>query len=168
MKYLFITFLFLPFFTFGQSSDKSKLILTREDNNEWLDSFQDLNDNEIRNRLSNRILLDTNTYVLQPNPDAHIRKAQVDSKVSVDSSKSRTECRPLIIIDNQPFSFKDRASKEKIERLAEIISEGQFKNTKILRDANATAIYGARARCGAFILETDSHQTRQNLKELGQ
>lgn len=167
MKYLFVAFLFLPLCSFGQSSDKPDVILTREENNEWLDNFQDLSDDKIRDRLSNRILSDTNTYILQPNPDAHIRRAQVDSKVSVDSSKYRTECRPLIIIDYQVISFNYRTSIEKIERLADIISEGKFRNTRILRDAHATAIYGAGAICGAFILETDSHQTRQNLEELG-
>lgn len=163
IQFIIIAFLLIPFYSSGQVHENNNLILTREDNARWLDSLQGLNESEIRESLSSRLLADTNTYILQSAPHGAVHK----EGASIDPSRVRTECRPLVHIDDKLFHFNNSKPTDKIEKLAEMVREGEFKSLRILRDADAAAIYGTSGSCGVFIMETSSAETRQKLAEVG-
>lgn len=154
---LTILLVILYFSSFGQSS---KLILTGEENEKWLDSLNSLQLVQQLSMMKNRLLLDTNVFVRESYPDG--------IKVN-DSLGGRVYgvAKPLILVNGTPLVIKNDANRKEILRLVDLICAKNIK-TVIAIKANPKdqAIYGRNAMNGSIFLELNRKRVLRKFKRL--
>jgi TonB-dependent SusC/RagA subfamily outer membrane receptor len=138
------------------------LILTREQSDTWIVKVE----KEIKSKqlalIRQRILLDTNIYIRQSYPD----------RIKVDTEKekgTRTEGygKPLLVFNGQYFAdINNKTKNNSIKELADFLTDRKIKSVSIVKDTQATAIYGSRAVCGVILLTTKDKKTLRQIKEI--
>ena len=139
----------------------NEIILTKEQNEQWIKEFKAAEIVERKFMLINRIANDTSVNVSFPysdrlTPDYH----------NFDKKKPTGYCKPLLIIDFNQFAFTNRTYRKKIEQIIDVLHDGRFKKIEILNDKNAFAIYGQRAECGIIVLESANRKTRKKVNKI--
>jgi len=75
--------------------------------------------------------------------------------------------KPLLVFNGQYFADVNNKTKNKsIKELANFLTEGKIKSVSIIKDAQATAIYGSRAICGVILLTAKDKTTLKQIKEI--
>lgn len=129
---------------FGQTNN---LILTREQNNKWIDSIKTMPLVQQLSIIKDRLLADTNIFVKQLHSDKIKVSEQVKNKVYGDG-------KPIIIINGNFMAIDNKTETEKIIRLTQLLNATHIKTTSILsgNEPSTTAIYGSLASSGVILM----------------
>ena len=159
-KILNLTFLFCLFFSsvFGQTQN---LILTREQNNKWLDSLKSLPLNRQLLTIKARLLSDTNVFVRQSYPDGN--------RVN-DSLANRVygEGKPTLIIGGYPINIGNKTKTSKVIIVSNLLTETYIDSLRILspNDPATTALYGSAGQYGIIIMILTKKKYSKLFKQL--
>lgn len=107
----------------GQSIDS--LIITQEQNEQWLDKLERENLEGKVAMIRKRTLLDTAIYVRQSFSDRIKIEDQYKNEKRVEGS-----CRPLLVFDGQPVHITNGTGKEQIKDLADILNTTYIKEVR--------------------------------------
>jgi hypothetical protein len=165
-----ILFIALIIHTTCLFSQNQMLILTREQNDKW---YEDLKSSNLVNQLDlikSRMLSDTSIFITKLYPD----RLTIDRFPQLDSlRKIRTIgfCKPLYVIsfkqkEIEYLHFDNPIQTYPIKRIAELINSNNIYEVEILKDDNATAIYGTNGNCGVLLLKTNNRKFWKELKRL--
>jgi hypothetical protein len=163
MKFrLFPIFLFLLFINFQTAVSQTKdLILTREQNNKWLDSLKKLSLDKQLLTIQNRILSDTNVYV---------RQFYADRIKIIDSLGDRVygDGKPTLIIGGYAMIIDNKTPTNKVVSLTKLLTTNYIKTIFILspNDPAATAIYGSAGQFGIIVMTVTKRKYAKTFKRL--
>lgn len=148
--------------TFGQGTNAQEpLILSYEQNSTWLNQLQTMSTKEKLSAVSERLLSDTAVYVPQAFPDRIRSEDQYKNEKRIKGI-----CRPLLILGTHPANIGNQTSVSTIKQLANLLTIKNIKELRILRDQNATAIYGSNASCGVLILDVKKNKIQRKVEKM--
>ena len=149
-------FLFLS--SFGQTQD---LILTKAQNDKWLDSISTLSlDNKLQS-IRNRLLSDTNVFVKQ---------YYADRIIVTDSLGGRVygEGKPTLIISGYPFYNGNKTKPFQVINLTNYLTPTYINQIDILspNDPRTLALYGSSGQFGIIIMTLKNKKYSKQFKHL--
>jgi hypothetical protein len=129
---------------FGQTQN---LILTREQNNIWLDSLKILTLAKQLLTIKDRLIADTSVFVRQFHNDRIRVVEQIGNKVYGDG-------KPLMIIGGYPMIIDNKTETKKIIRLTQLLDTINIKTIFVFsgNDPAMSAIYGNSAQSGIIVM----------------
>jgi len=129
---------------FGQTQS---LILTREENNKWLNSLKTLPIHQRLVTIKERLLVDTNVFIRQNYTDRIRIVGQLGNRVY-------GEAKPTLIIDGNAMIINNETETFKIKGLTELLTIENIKSIHILspNDPQTTAIYGSAGLSGIIVM----------------
>jgi hypothetical protein len=144
--------LILYYFTFSTAFGQLKnLILTREQNNKWMDSVRTLSFEQQLLNINYRLLADTNVYV-RPFYNDRIKS----NYLIADSLGNRKygDAKPIIIIEGHPMFIDNKTKATKVIDLAALLTNTNIKRIDFLNgnDPATVAIYGPEGLGGIINL----------------
>jgi TonB-dependent SusC/RagA subfamily outer membrane receptor len=161
MRVLLIIILTLSTNLTAQSQVDS-LVLSKDQNDRWIVKLE--RETKVRqlDLVRKRILSDTNIYVPKYYPD----RIKFDNE-KAKGKRSEGYCRPLLVFNAQYYAYIDNGTKEKsIKQLVEFLTDSRIESILIMKDSQATALYGSRATCGVILLTTKDKKTLKRIKEI--
>jgi hypothetical protein len=146
--------------SFGQTQDH---ILTKAQNDKWLDSINTLSlDNRLQS-IRNRVLSDTNVFV---------RQYYADRIRVVDSLGNRvySDGKPTLIISGYPMYIDNKTKTIRIIGLTNLLTETYIKDIEILspNDPATLALYGSSGQFGIIIMTLTKKKYSRQFKRLSQ
>ena len=145
-KYLVLIFLNSLFFlcSFGQTQD---LILTKGQNDKWLDSISTLSLNDKLQSIRNRLLSDTNVFVKQYYADRIIVTDSLGGRGYGDG-------KPTLIIGGYPFYNGNKTKTIHVINLTSYLTATYINEIEILspNDPRTLALYGSSGQFGIIIM----------------
>ncbi|GAB2825176.1 hypothetical protein [Ferruginibacter profundus] len=141
------------------------LILTREQNNKWMDSVKALPFDQQLLNIRNRLLADTNVYLRQLyNDRIKTNFAIVDSL----GTRKYGDGKPVMVIDGTPFLIDNQTATHKIVALTALINQTYIKEVYLVspNDPAASAIYGHEGRNGIIIMTLTKKKYFKKFKQL--
>jgi len=138
--------------TFSSASGQLKnLILTREQNNTWMDSVKRLSFDQQLLNINYRLLADTNVYVRQ------FYNGRIQSNYTIADSlgnRKHGDGKPMIVIGGSLLFIDNKTVTNKIIRLTALINKNNIKEIFFLtpNDPATTAVYGYEGRSGVIIM----------------
>ena len=168
---LFTICLFLVTLTLPANAQETntKALLTQEENETWLQEYQQLDDSEEKlEMIKTKILYDT--QFVGPRPGISytgLNKAQRQALKEQESKKPRitADCKILFVLQTTQSHFLDLEKSPQYKPFVEHLETFSISDT-ILTGANASAIYGTRARCGVVLLKTKDPEALNYLKTI--
>ncbi|MEN9548791.1 MAG: hypothetical protein RIR12_1382 [Bacteroidota bacterium] len=159
---LFTIFFFLLFLNFSSAVGQTKdLILTREQNNKWLDSLKALSLDKQLLTIQNRLLSDTNVFA---------RQFYADRIKIIDSLGGRVygDGKPTLIIGGYALIIDNKTQTNKIVSLTKLLTTNYIKTIFILspNDPAATAIYGSAGQFGIIVMTVTKKKYAKTFKRL--
>jgi hypothetical protein len=154
MKKYILFLLFICSLTFAKAqlpdtaTLKQRLVLTEQQNKNWLDSLKKLNPEEQFSFIIERKVLDTNVVTMKLYPHGR-------PKITVQPGKFQGGYQPLVIIRttfNKKQLMIDRLDNQSSTKLNGLKNKIIPAAIEILTDAIATAIYGIKGAGGVIIL----------------
>ena len=129
---------------FGQTKN---LILTSEQNINWLDSIKSLTLDKQLFAIKQRLLSDTNVFVRRSYPDRIKVIDQIGDRVYGDG-------KPFIIIAGYPMIIDNKTETEKIIGLTELLDTVKVKTIFVLspNDPVMSALYGNSVQSGIIVM----------------
>ena len=129
---------------FGQTKN---LILTSEQNNNWLDSIKTLPLDKQLSAIKQRLLSDTNVFVRQSYPDRIKVVDQIENRVYGDG-------KPFIIIAGYPMIIDNKTETRKIIGLTQLLDTTRIKTLFVFspNDPTMSAIYGNSVQSGIIVM----------------
>lgn len=161
-RLLTILVILISLTTLTAQSTIDSLILTKEQSDRWLLILEKEAKLKQLDLIRQRILLDTNIYIRQSYAD----------RIKFDNEKAKGTRtygygRPLLVFNGQYIlDINNRTKNKSIMELADFLNDSRIKNVTIIKDSQATAIYGTRAVCGVFLLTTKDKKTFKQIKEI--
>jgi hypothetical protein len=140
------------------------LIVTQGQNEAWLDYLERQGLKEQLFTLKARLLEDTAVYL----SDASCRLGLSTTKETIQKEEKgvRGICKPILIFDGHPVWIANSTPTSSVKQLAHILTADNVKTLTILRDARATALYGSKASCGAFIFELKKKKLLKKIRKI--
>ena len=156
-RILMVIVLFI-FSTHGQTQNS---ILTREQNNKWLDSLKTLNLDQQLLTISERLLADTNVFVRQFYNDRIKVDEQVGNRVYGDG-------KPTLIVGGSPMIIDNKTAPNKIVGLTRYLATEFIKEINILspNDPATTAIYGSPGLSGIIVMTLTKKKYLKKFRKL--
>ena len=144
MLRIFFLLFIISFTAFGQTQ---KLILTREQNTNWLDSLKTMALDQQLITIKDRLLSDTNIFVRQFYNDRIRVVDAIGNRVYGDG-------KPTLIISGYPMIIDNKTETPKIIGLTKLMINDFIKNISILspNDPATTAIYGSAGMSGIIVM----------------
>ena len=148
---------------------KSKDRLTQEENKTWLLEYQQLDDSEEKLKMiKDKILYDA--QFVGPRPGISLtglNEAQRQALKERESKKPKVtaDCKILFVLQSTQSHFLDLEKSLQYKAFVEHLETFSISDT-ILTGASASAIYGARARCGVVLLKTEDPDALNYLKTI--
>lgn len=129
---------------FGQTKN---LILTSEQNINWLDSIKSLTLDKQLTAIKQRLLSDTNVFVRRSYPDGIKVIDQIGDRVYGDG-------KPFIIIGGYPMIIDNKTETKKINGLTELLDTVKIKTISVLspNDPAMSALYGNSVQNGIIVM----------------
>lgn len=159
-KILVFTFLLCLYFStvFGQTQ---KLILTTEQNNNWLDSLEKYLLDKQLFTINTRLLSDTNVFVKQSYPD---RIKVIDSL----GNRVYGYGKPTLIIDGHSMIIDNKTETSKIIGLTKLLTNHFIKNMSVLssNDPATMAIYGSAGMSGIIVMKLTKKKYLKKFRRL--
>lgn len=149
----------------GSLSITDTLIITREQNEAWLDQIERQELKEQMATLKIRLLEDTAIYLSEASCRFGLGTTTKPSSEE-EEKRVRGTCKPLLIFDGEPACIANTTPPSSVKQLADILIADNIKTLMILRDARATALYGSRASCGAFIFELKKKKLLKKIRKI--
>jgi TonB-dependent SusC/RagA subfamily outer membrane receptor len=162
MKGLLTILFILTSLTVTGQSILDSLILTKEQSDKWILKVENEAKPKQLDLIRQRILLDTNIYIRQIFADG----------IKFDNEKARGSRtygygRLLLVFNGEYFVYIDNETTNKsVLELVDFLTDSKIKNVAIIKDSQATAIYGSRAVCGVLLLTTRDKKTFKQIKEV--
>jgi hypothetical protein len=141
---LFFLFCLSFLSTFGQTES---LILSREQNNNWLDSLKVLTLDKQLSAINRRLLADTNIFVKKYYADRIKLKDSLGKRVYGDG-------KPIIIIGADYIAINNNTKSKNIVELTMLLTKNTIKKISILdgNDPKTIAIYGSSGLSGIILM----------------
>ena len=137
------------------------LILTREQNNKWLDSVKILKLDPQLLAIKDRLLSDTNVFV---------RQFYADRIKIVDQTGNRVYCdgKPLIIIGGDPMIIDNKTETKKTIALTQLLDTINIKTIFVFsgNDPAMSAIYGNSAQSGILVMTLTRKKYLKKFRQL--
>jgi hypothetical protein len=151
-------FLSTFFLAYGQGQN---LILTREQNNKWLDSLSSFTFDLQLMKIVDRLVTDTNVFVRQFYNHRIKVEEQVGNRVYGDG-------KPALIIGGYPMIIDNKTAPQKIVDLAKLLNSGFIEKISILspNDPATTAVYGSSGMSGIIVMELTKSRYLKKFKKL--
>jgi L-rhamnose isomerase len=128
---------------FGQTQN---LILTRAENNVWLDSLKTVTLDQQLIKIKDRLLADTNIFFSQIYNDRVYGVDHIDNKIYGVG-------KPTLFIDSHPLIIDNKTETNKIFGLILLLTKDYVKQINILSgNGLATGIYGPSALNGIIVM----------------
>ena len=148
---------------------KAKNHLTQEENETWLQEYQQLDDSEEKLKMIKAKILYDAQFV-GPRPGISLtglNEAQRQALKEQESKKPRitADCKSLFVLQTTQSHFLDLEISPQYKAFVEHLETFSFSDT-ILTGASASAIYGTRARCGVVLLKTEDPDALNYLKTI--
>ena len=148
---------------------KAKNHLTQEENETWLQEYQQLDDSEEKLKMIKAKILYDAQFV-GPRPGISLtglNEAQRQALKEQESKKPRitADCKILFVLQTTQSHFLDLEISPQYKAFVEHLETFSISDT-ILTGANASAIYGTRARCGVVLLKTKDPEALNYLKTI--
>jgi hypothetical protein len=155
-------FIFLTCYSIlGQANVQDSLIVTYAQNSKWLARLEEKNIEDKLAAIKTRILSDTAIYVRQAFPDRIKFEDQ-----SQNEKRIQGDCKPVLVFGYQPVYIDNRTSINAIKDFAKLLTIENVRDIRIMRDQNATAIYGSRASCGVLVFDLTNKRNEKKLKKI--
>ncbi len=151
-------FLFVFSSVFGQNDS---LILTSQQNNNWLHIIKGLPLDKQLTAINKRLLLNTNIFVREFFPDG----------IKIKNSVGKRVCgagKPEIIIGTDLITIDNNTNSSKIVELTKLISENTIKEIKILDgdDQYTLALYGTSGLNGIIIMTPTKNKYSKRFRQI--
>ena len=143
---------------FGQTQN---LILSREQNNKWLDSLKTLPLDKQLLTLRERLLSDTNVFFKQYYAD---RIRVVDSL----GHRVYSDGKPTLIISGYPMIIDNKTQTHKIIDLTKLLKNTYINELNVLspNDPATTALYGSPGQFGIIVMTVTKKKYAKLFKQL--
>jgi TonB-dependent SusC/RagA subfamily outer membrane receptor len=138
------------------------LILTKEQSENWIFKFEKESKSGQLELTRKRLLLDTNIYINQSTPD----RIKIDNE-KLKGKRTAGYCR-LVLFFNQDYftNIDNRTKNSSIIKLTHLLTDKEIQTVSIVKEPQATSIYGSRASCGVILLTTKGKQILKRIKEI--
>ncbi|WP_336093900.1 hypothetical protein [Leeuwenhoekiella sp. CH_XMU1409-2] len=148
---------------------KPKDRLTQEENETWLQKYQQLDDSEEKLKMIKAKILYDAQFV-GPRPGISLtglNEAQRQALKERESKKPKVtaDCKILFVLQTTQSHFLDLEKSPQYKAFVEHLETFSISDT-ILTGASASAIYGTRARCGVVLLKTEDPDALNYLKTI--
>ena len=148
---------------------KPKDRLTQEENETWLQKYQQLDDSEEKLKMIKAKILYDAQFV-GPRPGISLtglNEAQRQALKERESKKPKVtaDCKILFVLQATQSHILDLEKSPQYKPFVEHLETFSISDT-ILTGANASAIYGTRARCGVVLLKTKDPEALNYLKTI--
>jgi TonB-dependent SusC/RagA subfamily outer membrane receptor len=141
---------------------QDSLVLTEEENENWILNLEKETKIKQLDLIRKRILLDTIIYLRQGLPDR--------IKINYEKGKGvRTEGqgRVLLVFNRQYLAYINNKTRgQSVAKLTSYLTDNKIEGISIIRNPQASAIYGSRAAYGVIILTTKNEKILRQIKEL--
>ncbi|WP_154648949.1 hypothetical protein [Leeuwenhoekiella blandensis] len=164
-----ILLLFMLTLPTAAQETNTKVRLTQEENETWLQDYQQVEDSEEKlNMVKTKILYDA--QFVGPRPGISLtglNEAQRQALKEQESKKPRitADCKILFVLQTTQSHFLDLEKSPQYKPFVEHLETFSISDT-ILTGASASAIYGTRARCGVVLLKTEDPDALNYLKTI--
>lgn len=141
--------------TWGQVN--GQLILTEEENLDWIEKLR--SEKELERRLTilrTRILVDTNVYV-RPLGDREILKT------NKNRNKEFGLCRPAIVIEGYYINITNDTDPTIVENFAKELTTDNIKQFEVVDGEKAKTLFGQNGWCGVVLLTTTNKKAKKTL-----
>jgi TonB-dependent SusC/RagA subfamily outer membrane receptor len=143
-------------------SAQNSLVLTKEENEKWILNLEKEIKVKQLDLIRKRILLDTNIYLRQNIPDRIKTNYEKEKGVRVEG-----QGRPLLVFNGQyPAYINNKTRGRSIAKLTSFLTDNKIEDISMMKNPQASAIYGSRAAYGVIILTTKNKRTLRQIKEL--
>lgn len=168
VKFFSFLLFFVSIFSYSQS-EKTDSYLTQNDNETWLANFEKLEDKVLKRQALKKKLFSDSDYT-GPRPGISLTGLDNKNREALrennnEKPKPTADCKILFVLDSYVL---DLNKNPKLKPLIENLDTVSIQSYTTLKDASATAIYGARARCGVVIITSKDDRITEALKELNQ
>jgi hypothetical protein len=155
-----LIFLFCLLFS-SASGQTQNIILTREQNNKWLDSLKKLPLEKQLFTLSDRLLSDTNVFVRQYYAD----RIRVDDALG---NRVYGDGKPTLIIGGYAMIIDNKTQTHKIVDLTKLLTGTYINELNILspNDPATTALYGSPGQFGIIVMTVTKKKYAKLFKRL--
>ena len=141
----------------GQVSND--LVLTKEGNEDWLETILKLPSGEKFEFLKARLLADTNVYLPETHPDKSFEK-------SIDEGKVQGTSKPKVYINGMLINTYDFSKSNEVVILCSLLNERNFKKMKIVDAQLVSTLHGKGYYSGLFYLRTRDKDIENQIKVL--
>ena len=143
-----------------------KIILTKTQNNKWLDSLKQLSSEKQVELIIERVISDTNVFIRHSYADRIIIDYSVQEKTKYEGC-----CKPsiLIINTNTYFNFGDKFYKGNISvdvpQLCNTLKEIKVDTISVINDVQGRAIWGTDIDNGVIIIKVTDKKSIKLIKK---
>jgi len=144
----------------GVAGQQTKLILTQEQNDRWIDSLTTLPLEGKIIMIKERLLSDTNIFIHHVDVHGTINE-QTGNRV-------RGKCRPLIIVNEREIDIANNTKDSKILALTKLLTKEHIAKIVVLKGILqlTTAIYGTQAQSGVILITLAKKKYMRAFKRL--
>lgn len=146
-------------YSFGQAPS---LILTKAQNDKWLDSVSTSPFSTQLQMVRERLLADTNVVV---------EKSYPDGIKPTDSLGNRVygAVKPLVMVENVPLTMDNPTDTKKIKELVQLLDTTYIDTITLKKgaDPKALAVYGSGAWSGVILLKLKEKKDLKRFQQLG-
>ena len=142
----------------GQGNNS--LILTKEENDNWLKTIKKLDSKGKFEFLRARILADTNVYLPVTHPDKSIEKGSY-------AGKTEGVSKPKLVINDMQINLNDLTKSDEIVILWSLLTERNFKRMRILDAQMVSTLSGIGYFSGIFHLKTKDKEVERRIRSIG-
>ena len=170
MRLLIFTLLMLltSAISFAQM-EETENYLTKEENEEWLKNFEKLENIELQlNAIQEKITADAK--YMHPRPGISLtgltnQQRQALRKREAKKPKATAACKILFVLNAGQTYVLNQQNQQFNRALLKLLNASNIDSINSL-SSGTTAIYGARASCGAVLLSSNEEQLIAKLKKL--
>ncbi|MFT3823588.1 MAG: hypothetical protein QM731_06685 [Chitinophagaceae bacterium] len=163
---------FCCFQSYGQTVQDSAvlkyLVLTNEQNREWIDSLSVLPAEQRIGRVIQRVTMDTNVFI-RYDYCANLnlkRDYSFEEKFKVEAC-----CRPVYALNGLPFFLDNRFStysmlRINVSKLLKVLTSANVRDIQVLPRELETALYGLNGSNGVVLINAPGRKNRRLIKRI--
>jgi len=148
---------------------KAKNHLTQEENETWLQKYQQLDDSEEKLKMIKAKILYDAQFV-GPRPGISLTGLNEEQRQALKQRESKkpkvtADCKILFVLQATQSHILDLEKSPQYKSLVEHLETFSISDT-ILTGTSASAFYGSRARCGVVLLKTEDPKALDYLENI--
>ncbi|MFI8380483.1 hypothetical protein [Leeuwenhoekiella sp. NPDC079379] len=164
-----IILIFTSLISFAQNQ-VSENYLSREENETWLMNLEKSQNLETKlNAIQQKIVDDA--QFIAPRPGVSYTGLSKEARERLNAiqdslPKVTAACKILFVLDLDEMYIVDLEKNSKYKAVIKILDSEHIDSAKVLKGITATALYGAKANCGAVTMNTENEELAAELKKL--